>query len=162
MSGLGLRSLLWRRFDPWPRNFRMRWAWPEKPKPQPLPTPNCLHHPCRLSWKVVLRDWQGHSHVPHRGGTAILGVPACAGTLQACVLSVPQGSPSRPSSRPGGGGAEGQRKGESQREPGPPPRPCPGWDPLCVSFRARPLCALLTSPRALEGSFSAAVAATPA
>ena len=22
-------SLLWGRFSPWPRNFRMLWAWPE-------------------------------------------------------------------------------------------------------------------------------------
>ena len=27
-----LGSLLWRMFDPWPRNFCVPWAWPKKKK----------------------------------------------------------------------------------------------------------------------------------
>ena len=27
-----LRSLLWHRFQPWPRNFHMPWAWPKRKK----------------------------------------------------------------------------------------------------------------------------------
>ena len=31
-----LGSLLWHRFDPWPRNFHMPWAWPERKKKKGL------------------------------------------------------------------------------------------------------------------------------
>ena len=33
-----LWSLLWLRFDPWPRNFYMPWAWP-KNKKEEIPVP---------------------------------------------------------------------------------------------------------------------------
>ena len=37
-----LGSLLWCRFDPWPRDFHMPWTWPKqnKRKKKPLKTPS--------------------------------------------------------------------------------------------------------------------------
>ena len=35
LSLLWLRSLLWHRFDPWPRKFCMLWVWPKTNKKLP-------------------------------------------------------------------------------------------------------------------------------
>ena len=39
--------LLWRRFDPWPRNFHMWWLQPKKPTNQTQQRLNCIK--CRTA-----------------------------------------------------------------------------------------------------------------